>query len=208
MAITINQANNTISGISVGGLPDGCIDSDCFADATIQESDCVNGLVSGSICNAATFYNSTKTTFSWGSGGLSSPAQYLDFNYTKLRADSDLHIICTLTTMGGSGAGANSVEWVLTKGSSTHTTPTASGALNHGNGYTSSSGVNMCTASTVVDSSNCNEAGEWNIKFRNHNYGSDTAGPAFTIMNPNSSNDARLSQQSSCMMIFEYLPTT
>ena len=207
MAITINQADNTISGISVGGLPDGCIDSDCFADGTIQESDCVSGIVTGLICNAATFYNSTKTSISWGSGGLSSPPAFLDFNYTKKRADTDLHIICTLTTYGGSGAGAGAVEWVLTKGNTTHTTPTASGAQVSGNGYAGNT-QNMCTSATVVDSANCNEAGEWNIKFRNHNFGTDTAGPPFTTMNPDSSSDNRLTQQSSCMMIFEYLPTT
>jgi len=31
MAITINGTNNTISGLAVGGLPDGCVDADTLA---------------------------------------------------------------------------------------------------------------------------------------------------------------------------------
>lgn len=205
MAITINQADNTISGISVGGLPDGCIDSDCFADGTIQESDCVSGLVSGTICNAATFYNSTRTTISFPSGSTMSPAAYLDFNYTKLRADTDLHITCTLTTWGGSGSGGNGMELTLTKGSTTHTTPSATGAINHGNGYSVQS--NMSSHSWVIDSANCNEAGEWNITEQVHPYADVANNLPFTVINPNSSDDNRFTQQSSCMMILEYLPT-
>lgn len=206
MAITINQADNTISGISVGGLPDGCIDSDCFATGTIEESDCVAGLVSGTICNAATFYDNTSTTFSFPGGGTMSPASYLSNTYTKLRADTDLHIICTLVTASAvNGSGGNGMELTLTKGSSSHTTPSATGSITHNNGY--STGINMSSCSWVIDSSNCNEAGDWTITEQVHPYADVANNNPILILNPNSSQDQRISQQSSCMMIFEYLPT-
>jgi len=204
MAITINQADNTISGISVGGLPDGCIDSDCFADGTIQESDCVSGTVSGSICNAEVIYNTTRTVFSF-SGGTMSPAAYLDVTYTKLRADTDLAIFCTLITHGGGGSGANGMELTLTKGSSSHTTPSASGAITIGNGYHTS--INTSTCGWVVDSSNCNEAGDWQITEQVHPFSDVANNNPFTILNPTSSDDSRLHQTNSSMLIFEYLPT-
>lgn len=205
MAITINQADNTISGISVGGLPDGCIDSDCFADGTIQESDCVAGLVSGTISNAATFYDDTKTTISFPNGGTMSPANYMSVTYTKLRADTDLHIICTLICTGAGSSGANGMELTLTKGSSTHTTPSATAAVIQDNGYAGS--LKSSTLSWVVDSSNCNEAGDWTITEQIHPYADVANNCPIVTLNPNSSNDQRISQQSSCMMIFEYLPS-
>jgi hypothetical protein len=206
MAITINQADNTISGISVGGLPDGCIDSDCFSDGTIQESDCVAGLVSGTICNAATFYDSTKTTISFPSGSTMSPASYMSVTYTKTRADTDLHITAVLNVYGGGGSGANGMELTLTKGSSSHTTPSATGSIVHGSGYTPY--ANLSTCSWVVDSANCNEAGDWTITEQVHPYADVANNNPFTVINPDSSNDSRLEQRSSCLMVFEYLPTT
>ena len=44
MAIVINGSNNTISGLAVGGLPDGCIDTDMIA---------ANAVSSGKLASAA-----------------------------------------------------------------------------------------------------------------------------------------------------------
>lgn len=38
MAITINGSTNTISGVAVGGLPDGIVDNDMIANSTIAEA--------------------------------------------------------------------------------------------------------------------------------------------------------------------------
>ena len=37
MAITISANTNTISGLAVGGLPDGCVDTDTLANAAVTE---------------------------------------------------------------------------------------------------------------------------------------------------------------------------
>ena len=48
MAITIN-GNGTVSGISVGGLPDGCVDTDTLASNAVNESKIADFFSSGAI---------------------------------------------------------------------------------------------------------------------------------------------------------------
>jgi len=45
MAIVINGSNNTISGLAVGGLPDGCVDNGTLANNSVNSSQIVNGAV-------------------------------------------------------------------------------------------------------------------------------------------------------------------
>tara|TARA_Y100000289_G_C3861704_1_gene118867 strand:- start:186 stop:662 length:477 start_codon:yes stop_codon:yes gene_type:complete len=44
MAISIN-GNGTITGISVGGLPDGCVDNGTLANSSVNSNQIVNGAV-------------------------------------------------------------------------------------------------------------------------------------------------------------------
>ena len=43
MALTLNGTSNTISGLAVGGLPDGVVDNGCMADDAIDSSELADG---------------------------------------------------------------------------------------------------------------------------------------------------------------------
>jgi hypothetical protein len=43
MALTLNGSTNTITGLAVGGLPDGCVDTDTLADLAVSTDKIVDG---------------------------------------------------------------------------------------------------------------------------------------------------------------------
>ena len=106
MTITIN-GNGTVTGISVGGLPDGIVDTDMLADTAVSTAKIADTAVStvkiadeaatdakrgpGSILQMAFDSDGTQIDFastSWADTGLS-------ITFTPKRADSTLYITAT-----------------------------------------------------------------------------------------------------------------
>ena len=72
MAIQIN-GNGTITGISVGGLPDGIVDTDTIANNAVTNAK-ATGIAGGKVLQTATGTTSTQienTTTTWADTGLS-----------------------------------------------------------------------------------------------------------------------------------------
>jgi len=96
MTITIN-GSGTVTGISVGGLPDGIVDTDMLADTAVSTAKIADEAATdakrgpGSILQMAFDSDGTQVSFastSWADTGLS-------INFTPKRADSTLYITAT-----------------------------------------------------------------------------------------------------------------
>ena len=81
MALTLNGSNNTITGLAVGGLPDGIVDTDMIADGAITG---IKG-GSGSIIKTQT----TSTVLNSAPNGETWTA-IMSMSYTPLRSNSIL----------------------------------------------------------------------------------------------------------------------
>ena len=102
MPIVLN-GSGTVSGISVGGLPDGCVDADTLANGAASGTKL--GLPTGSIIQ--TQYNSTTTLVN-----LTSNSAYQEIGFTKAitptASTSDILVSAVIiydiyTTTGGEG---------------------------------------------------------------------------------------------------------
>ncbi len=78
MAITINGSSNTITGLAVGGLPDGIVDNDMIANSTIAEAKLAANV------NTITMADQWRITSSFSYGNATTT-----INANWERADSD-----------------------------------------------------------------------------------------------------------------------
>ena len=146
MAISIN-GNGTITGISTGGLPDGCVDTDTLANgaATQAKRTYANDEV------IQTKYGSTTTQVQ-----LTSNSAYQEVGFstsiTPTASSSDIMVLCDLpwdlyTTSGGEAG----IRFKLTRtvsGTETTLYEDASGASTYNYG---SSGSNQVRASRIIN---------------------------------------------------------
>lgn len=146
MAISIN-GNGTITGISTGGLPDGCVDTDTLANgaATQAKRTYANDEI------IQTKYGSTTTQVN-----LTSNSSYQEIGFstsiTPTSSSSDIMVLCDLpwdlyTTSGGDAG----IRFKLTRTvSGTETTiyedTNAASTYNYG-----SSGTNQVRASRIIN---------------------------------------------------------
>ena len=104
MPVTIN-GDGSITGLSVGGLPDGCVDADTLAagaavpaDGSITAAKLASGAITASTLPAGSVVQvqSTTSTASKGQGGVSGPiASGLITTLTPVRASSTFFVMAS-----------------------------------------------------------------------------------------------------------------
>ena len=200
MAITINPDNNTISGIAVGGLPNGIIDNDCFADGAVTAAKVATGQLTGISTSTGFVYNNTRTIISFPAN--TSPT-VLTFTYNKSTTTSRILVYWCITCVGGTGSTCNSwtVEASHAGSSTTRTSEPVGGVIVPTNSY--NNGQKSSVGSTIF--TNMNQTGDWVIDVNVTNYGGTTNNP-INILNPNSTDDTRITQNGSYLYVLEYEP--
>ena len=93
MAITIN-GTGTITGVSVGGLPDGIVDTDMLASGAITSA----GLPAGTVLQVQSAVKTDTATVTAGS--TLTNISGLTVNITPASTSNKILIICTLSTTG------------------------------------------------------------------------------------------------------------
>lgn len=93
MAITINGSTNTISGLAVGGLPDGCVDADTLAAG-----------VGGKLLQVQTAIKTDQSDIGVNiNAGFASYANILTVNITPQLSNSKILVMYTLSGSGSQG---------------------------------------------------------------------------------------------------------
>lgn len=106
MAIGINGSSNTITGIAVGGLPDGIVDTDMIAASTITAAKLASG-VKGKIASYALIAD-VKASNAEGGAFTSGAWRTRDLNTEISDADSIVSISSNQFTLG---AGSYLIKW-------------------------------------------------------------------------------------------------
>ena len=120
MAIAINGSTNVITGVSVGGLPNGIVDADMLATNAVQSSKIQNGTIAGEDLSTAVrggvalaWVNFDGTT---NTGGQCTVRQHLNVTSVTDNGTGDYTISFTNAfsdtdyVMVGSSGGANSTS--------------------------------------------------------------------------------------------------
>ena len=113
MPISIN-GSGTVTGISVGGLPDGCVDTDTLATSVTR------GKILQSVADIKKDTGSYTTSSSFAATGMS-------VTITPQSASNKLLVIANLA-VGNSGN--NSTQWKLYRGTSEITAANSTGVTN------------------------------------------------------------------------------
>tara|TARA_A100000172_G_scaffold72515_1_gene53661 strand:+ start:488 stop:1084 length:597 start_codon:yes stop_codon:yes gene_type:complete len=108
MAITINGTNNTISGLAVGGLPDGCVDADTLASG-----------VGGKLLQVQTGIKTDQSTMAVNiNAGYASYGIIHSVNITPQLSNSKILVMYTISGSGSQGSHAVSTIRKVVSGSS------------------------------------------------------------------------------------------
>lgn len=111
MAIVINGSNNTISGLAVGGLPDGVVDTDMLATDAVNNSKLANNSVnSNEIVNGAVGAAEIADIFSNGgitigglrimTGSFTSPSSVSDVGSDLAYPGARYYFVPTISVSG------------------------------------------------------------------------------------------------------------
>ena len=165
MAIVIN-GSGTLSGLAVGGLPDGTVDSGTLAtDSVIAaklKSDAITALdlPAGSVLQVVSDTNASQLTLSsagsWVDTGLS-------LNITPSSTSSKIHIQYTFPNIYFSSGGAG-VSFRIMRGSTSVFTP---GIIYER--YSSQSGMHLGYANIAIDSPSSTSAVTYKIQAAQYN---------------------------------------
>ena len=93
MAITIN-GNGTLTGVSVGGLPDGIVDTDMLAASAVTDAKAnpsLGKIVKTSYASTPTFTDTTSTSYV--------DITNLTVNHTPLSASNTLHVVAHIQNL-------------------------------------------------------------------------------------------------------------
>ena len=159
MAITINGSSNTITGIAVGGLPDGIVDTDMLAAGAVTAPKRGAGAI---LQVVQTFKNDSFSTTS---------TSYVDitgFSVT-ITPSSTSNKILLLNFAGISTSGGSSVQWMnLLRGSTAIAQPSVStGFSSTATNYPQSIGNMVPWSYSFLDSPNTTSATTYAVGLRN-----------------------------------------
>ena len=95
MAVSINGSTNVITGVAVGGLPDGIVDTDMLAANAVSSAKLASGvggkIVRTSYISTATFTDTTSSSYV--------DITNLTVNHTPLSSSNTLHIIAHIQNL-------------------------------------------------------------------------------------------------------------
>ena len=202
MSIAFNAGTgaNTgvITGLAVGGLPDGIVDNDMVANNTITAAKTnFTGGLGDAIINIQPFFNTTRSTVS--SLAANNPNTYVDiwsFTYNKQQADSQLHTFWYMSGYAPNVSGANNTMTTARNAADTSIeedtfslawiyTGVSYQCCAHGIGIFGSDTVNFPAGNTTLL-----------CRFNNPSTGTTTAQP-IQVINPNSTDEARFGTRGS-----------
>jgi len=119
MPIAIN-GSGTITGISVGGIPDGTVDTDVLAANAVTYAK-IGTTEQGQLCKAWVNFNGTSTVAIRASYNVSSITDNgtgdYTVNFTTAMADANYSAVAQIDTSGGSTATSPALISSLTAGS-------------------------------------------------------------------------------------------
>lgn len=128
MAITIN-GSGTISGLSVGGLPDGSVDADTLAADSVTaaklKSDAITAtdLPSGSVLQVKTVQVTSTSSVTLSTGGTEMTA--FNLNITPTSTSSKIYVVCNLFLEAGGSIDDHDMTFWFKRGSTDLRAPSA-----------------------------------------------------------------------------------
>ena len=181
MAITIN-GTGTITGVSVGGLPDGIVDTDMLASGAITAA----GLPDGSIINTKVFVNSTRASLS----EETSRTSLMTVSFNKTSSTSTLVFFGTIP--GHSNAAGHCAAGI------SYGTTSITGGWHYS--YVGGAYSHFCGVAGRLSGHTTTGSQDFKVEYFSDN---STGVRPFVVVNPNSTDDSRMNQQISHLVIME-----
>ena len=199
MALALN-GSGTITGLAVGGVPDGTITTDNIANATLAANKFVNNPDQNNIVKIQHFTNNTRIALA----SNSSDNIIWSFTYNKVTSTND--VICMFNLPFMSNQGSNAV-WTYMKmiNDSTSTEERHNGAWPMCRASSGSSGGMMCVG--IGHFTDSNGAGNYTMRIGYDNRGTTGGAPAATYCpQESSSDDTRVGNTMATCTVIEYTP--
>ena len=183
MALVLN-GNGTITGLAVGGVPDGSITS---ANLAVNPN-------RNNIVKTQHFTDNTRTGLSLNSGNVT----LWSFTYSKVTASNDIIIMFNLPFSGAGGSGAVRTYGRCTQGSNTD---------NHYGTWVYAYASNCCPTTGIAHFTGSFGTGNHTISIGWDNGGYSSGRPAVTYCPQQSSgDDGRIGNTVATCTVIEYTP--